>query len=112
MATIVFDREALAKWYAREHLKSDPGLKAVYDLSEGGPDREIRLIEVNDMIVERDEAALEPIEFGVDRGLETEHSLHVLDITPAQWDLLRRGGSELRLPRGWSLDHCREIGRR
>ncbi len=33
---------------------------------------------------------LEPIDFGVDTGAESEHKLFVLDVTPAQWEAIRR----------------------
>jgi hypothetical protein len=66
-------------------------------------EREIRFVVVNSMIGERmDNAPLEAIEFGVDRGSESEHQLLILDLTPGQWDRVQRGA--LALPKGWSLE--------
>ena len=101
MQAVAFNRDALAGWYAREHLQVDPGLRAVYYLRSDAPDREIRLLEVNDLIAERDDDALEPLDFGVDIGSGGEHKLFVLDVTPAQWGRIER--SALPLPPGWSL---------
>jgi hypothetical protein len=102
MQAIQFNRDALAQWYAAEHRKTDPGVSAVYYLRSNAAEREIRLVEVNDLIGERDDGPLEPIDFGVDRGLESAHRLFVLDVTPAQWE--RIGAKQLPLPEGWSLD--------
>jgi hypothetical protein len=46
-----FDRNGMARWYARQHLKTDPGIQVVYYLPEDAPEREIRLLEINDLIV-------------------------------------------------------------
>ena len=97
-----FNRDSMARWYAGRHLKTDPGIRAIYYLPTGAPEREIRFIEINDLIADRDKYPLEPIDFGVDiRGAEG-HVLMVLDITPAQWEKLSK--RELELPKGWSLD--------
>ena len=92
----------MADWYAKEHLKTDPGIVAVYYLPTSAGEREIRLIEVNSLIGDRNDVALEPIDFGVDTGMETAHKLFVLDVTPEQWQRIRT--QELQLPGNWSLD--------
>jgi hypothetical protein len=46
--------------------------------------------------------ALEPVDFGVDTGAESEHKLFVLDVTPSQWDAITR--AKLALPAGWTLE--------
>jgi len=92
----------MAKWYAREHLKTDPGIVAVHYLPTNAGEREIRLIEVNKLIGDRNDAGLEPIDFGVDTGMETAHELFVLDVTPEQWERIR--ARDLELPGNWSLD--------
>jgi hypothetical protein len=104
MATVTFDRDAMAKWYAKQHLLTDPGIQKVYYLQKGAPDREIRFIEINELIAEMNDDALEPIDFGVDMGAESEHKLFVLDVTPTQWDAIRRGA--LALPSGWTLQEA------
>lgn len=105
MATDTFNRDELATWYAGEHQKTDPGIVAVYYLPADSPGRELRLIEVNELIGRRDDSALTPIDFGVATGLDEEHSLLVLDVTPEQWERLRNG--TLSLPAGWSLSDAR-----
>lgn len=102
MPAEVLDTSDLASWYARQHLRTDPGIVAVRYLPANSPEREIRLIEINEMIVERERDPLEPIDFGVDVGEASSHKLMVLDVTPAQWEKIR--SAELDLPEGWSLD--------
>lgn len=101
MPTTQIDRESLARWYATEHLKTDPGVQSVYYLPSGAGEREIRFIEVNTLIAEQTDDALEPIDFGIDIGTENAHKLYVLDVTESQWSRMRSGN--LALPPGWSL---------
>ncbi|MDB2687557.1 hypothetical protein N9Y42_10135 [Mariniblastus sp.] len=84
-----FNREYLAHWYAKEHLKTDPGItKVIYVPNNAGP-REIRLLEVNQLVKDdRSNHQLVPIDFGVDMGQDTEHKLFVVDITPDQWNVV------------------------
>jgi hypothetical protein len=93
----------MARWYAKQHIKTDPGVQAIYYLPTNAPDREIRFIEVNKLLADREDAVLEPIDFGVNTGMESEHKLYVLDVTPPQWDRIRE--LTLPLPNGWSLDN-------
>ncbi len=102
MPAIQFDAESMAQWYAKEHRKTDPGVEAVHYLPQNAGEREIRLVEINNLIGERNDCALEPIDFGIDRGMDTEHTLFVLDVTPGQWQQIQAG--ELPLPGNWSLD--------
>jgi hypothetical protein len=104
-----FNRDEMARWHAKQQFKIDPGARAVYYLPEGAPEREIRLLEVNDEIIERAADSLEPIDFGVDTDSPNKHVLLFLDITPAQWEQLQRG--ELRLPAGWRLDGAKAFAR-
>ena len=105
-----FDRDSLAQWYARQHLKTDPGITAVYYLPTGADERDIRLVEVNTMIGERQDEALAPIDFGVDRGEDTQHSLVILDVTPLQWQKIQAGS--IHLPAGWFLVDVRKLSDR
>lgn len=104
MPATQFDRDALARWYANEHLKTDPGIKAVYYLPTNADEREIRFVEINTLIGDRNDDALEPIDFGVDMGMESAHKLFVLDVTPKQWDRIRN--NELGLPSNWTLENA------
>jgi hypothetical protein len=102
MPAVQFNRNSMAKWYARQHLKTDPGIVSIHFLPKDAGDREIRLIEVNNLMGDRTDDALEPIDFGVDTGTDSAHKLFVLDVTPSQWERIQR--KTLRLPNGWSLD--------
>lgn len=102
MPAIQFDRDAMASWYAQEHLRTDPGIVSIAYLPTNADERVIRLVEVNDLIGDRTDDALEPIDFGVDADMSTEHKLFVLDVTPKQWERIKRG--DLSLPPNWSLE--------
>lgn len=96
-----FNRDSMASWYANSHLQTDPGILEVYFLPENSGEREIRLLEVNELIGDRNDDSLTPIDFGVDAGMETAHRLLVLDVTPDQWRRIASG--ELELPADWAL---------
>jgi len=108
MPATQFNRDSLAQWYAKQHLKTDPGIQSVYYLPSNAPEREIRFIEINELVADRNDDSLEPIDFGVDMGMDTEHRLFVLDVTPSQWDRIRQ--SRLALPNGWSLNDAVSYG--
>lgn len=103
-------RDALARSYANRHLKTDPGIREVYYLPADAPEREIRFVEVNELIANRDQDPLEPIDFGIETNGETAHRLVVLDVTPAQWEKINR--RELPLPQGWTLKDATHILRK
>ena len=102
MPQVQFDRDSLARWYAQQHLQTDPAIRSIYYLPANAPPREIRLVEINDLMPDRNDDALEPIDFGVDRGSDSEHRLFVLDVTPGQWERIAQ--SALPMPHGWSLE--------
>ncbi len=97
-----FNRDELARRYANRHLKTDSGIREVFYLPRGSPEREIRLLEVNDLMVDRQEDPLEPIDFGVNIGGTNAHTLLVCDVTPTQWEKINK--KQVRLPESWSLD--------
>ncbi len=92
----------MADWYAKEHLKTDPGIVSVYYLPKNAGEREIRFIEINKLIGDRNDDALEAIDFGIDTGTDNAHKLFVLDVTPEQWERIQ--AKKLALPADWSLD--------
>lgn len=104
-----FDALSWAQTYADRHLQTDPGIRAVFFLPDGAAEREIRLIEVNELAAIADYEMSEPIEFGVDRGNENEHSVQILDVSPAQWDTINQNPD--RLPQGWSLKDYKPFSR-
>jgi hypothetical protein len=103
----VLDRDALAKWYAHRHLKTDTGVEEIHYLPTNAPPREIRFLEVNKLISETTE--FEPIDFGVDVDGAEGHMLFVLDVTPAQWKAIQK--RQLKLPVGWTLDGSKAFRR-
>jgi hypothetical protein len=110
MAVGTFDRDEMARHYAARHLRTDPGIAAVIYLPGEAPEREIRFVEVNELIADRAQDPVEPIDFGVDVGGPTSHKLMVVDVTPAQWERIDR--KEIPLPSGWSLDGATPFTRR
>ena len=110
MAKAAFNRDQLARQYAFRHFKTDPMIQQIIYLPANAPEREIRLIEINDAIAERKEEPLEPIDFGVDIGRAEGHSLMVLDVTPAQWQKIDK--RKVQLPHGWSLEDATPFKRR
>jgi hypothetical protein len=109
MSQTGFNRDNMARHYAKRHLKTDPGVITIYYLPTGAPEREIRLLEVNELIAERTENPIEPIDFGLDTGTPEAHKLMVADVTPGQWEKV--GKHELALPSGWSLDNATPYAR-
>lgn len=80
----------------------------MYYLPANAGDREIRLLEVNRLLGDRNDEALEPIDFGVDTGQDSAHKLLVLDVTPEQWERIQK--QELALPANWSLESAVHYG--
>lgn len=107
MSAVQFDRDAMARWYAKQHLKTDPGIAAVWYLPKYAGDREIRFLEVNKLLGDRNDNSFEPIDFGVDMGTETAHRLFVLDVTQDQWERIQ--SHSLSLPGNWSLEDAEEF---
>ena len=108
MPATKFNRDSMARWYAEEHLKTDPGIDSVYYLPKNAGDREIRFVEINHLVGDRSDNALEPIDFGVDAGMDSEHRLLVLDVAPEQWERIRK--NKLGLPQNWSLEGAVHFG--
>lgn len=106
-STIEFDRDSMAAWYARQHLNTDPGIKEIWYLPTDAGAREIRLVEINELLADGNDLGMEPIDFGVDTGTESAHRLFVLDVTPEQWERIRSG--TLSLPRVWKLEGARQF---
>ncbi|MFN7732598.1 MAG: hypothetical protein ACK5OB_11895 [Pirellula sp.] len=107
MPAIQFDRDSMAQWYAKEHFKTDPGVQAIFYLPTNAGDREIRFVEINTLIGDRNDDFLEPVKFGIDTGMETEHKLCVLDVTLEQWERIQR--HVLSLPSNWSIERAQQI---
>ncbi len=98
-----FNRDAIAKHYATVHKETDPGVVSIHYLPKNADEREIRLLEVNNMIGDITDAPLVPIDFGMDIGTNNAHQLLIVDVTPDQWERIKT--KELALPDGWVLDN-------
>ncbi len=107
MVTPAFDRDAMARWYATNHLQTDPGLGPIVYLPGNAPDREIRLVEVNRLMPSRTDESIEPLDFGIERGTPNAHLLCIVDVTVDQWERIK--SNSLRLPTDWSLDRAIEF---
>ena len=66
MPVVQFDRDSMARWYATQHLKTDPGIAAVWYLPTYAEERDIRFVEINNLLVNRNDRGLAPIDFGID----------------------------------------------
>ncbi len=92
----------MAAWYANQHFKTDTGVETIYYLPKNSDESEIRFLEVNSMGGETSITRLSPIDYGVDFGIEHQHRLLVVNVTPNQLSLVLNKAT--RLPEGWSLD--------
>lgn len=106
-ATPAFPRDRWARHHAANHYQIDEALVDIYHLPAHASEREIRLLEVNRLIPEFID--LEPIDFGMDREGDAQHSIVILDVTPGQWERIQ--SRELALPQGWSLDDLQHMER-
>ncbi|GEM_PF-5864186 len=79
----------------------------MFDLHHDAPEREIRFVEVNTLLCEPNNDPLEPVDFGIDTGMESAHKLMVLDVTPQQWEQIRQDTSVL--PTGWSVQDMKSF---
>jgi hypothetical protein len=102
MPAAVFNRDAHAKWYAKRHAKLDRGVRRIVFLPDGAGDREIRMLEVNDQLIDQAVSALDPLDLAVESTGPDGHTLYVLDVTPNQWERIVAG--KLALPSTWSLN--------
>jgi hypothetical protein len=95
--------EDVAAWVAKQHFVSDGSVREVWYLPQGAPPKEIRLLELNDLLA-GPSSQTEAIDF----GLEVEGAqfrLMIADITSEQLEEIKRDPS--RLPPGWSLEESR-----
>lgn len=102
VASQPFYPDSWAKVYAESHLRTDPGITYVFYLPTNAAEREIRLLEVNELLAVRESDPIDPIDFGVDTEGTNPHRLLVVDVTPNQWEQIQSGRTQL--PPGWSLD--------
>jgi len=109
--TVQFNRDTLARWNAQPHLKTDFGITEVIYLPYEANDRDIRFFEINEtMLADGKSRQLIPVDFGVDMGTDSEHSLWVLDVSSNQWTAIEKG--KISLPHGWKLQSLQSFKRK
>lgn len=96
-------KEQTAAELARAHFSVEPGILAIYRVVAGSRERDedepIKLLEVNERTPP---AGILPVHFGPDPQAGIHHAAVVIEVTPEEYDRLRKG--ELCLPNDWSLD--------
>ena len=100
----------MARWYAERAYQNRPWGSFGVLFADDAPEREIRFVEVNELIGDRERQRPEPIDFGVDLGMETEHTLLVLDVTPVNGIGSTNRCCDYR--EGWSLENAIQLRRK
>jgi hypothetical protein len=94
-------KESFVEWIVRHHFAIDKGITKILYLPAGAPEKEVRLLEINELASIPENGTVEAFDFmphieGVD------YALVVADVTPKQWDAIMQG--KPLLPKGWRLD--------
>jgi hypothetical protein len=102
------NKEDFSRWIAQQHFDIDKGISRILYLPTGAPEKEVRLLEVNELASIPENAPLEAVDFRPDiDGID--YSLFVVDVTPQQFERVKRG--DIPLPKGWSLEKCVDLPR-
>lgn len=88
---------------AQSHFSVEPDIVAIYRVvaaeREDQPSEPVKLLEVNK---HTPPAGIRPVHFGPDPAVGIHHASVVIEVTPEEYEKVRRG--ELRLPNGWELE--------
>ena len=103
-----FDRDYFAKWHAKRRRESDPEIVRIVYLPKNAPITEIRFIEVKGTSSENTPG--DPINLRLHAERANTHTLHVLSVTPSQWQTIE--ARTATLPVGWLLDGQKELALR
>jgi hypothetical protein len=94
-------KDSFVEWIARHHFAIDKGIKKILYLPTGAPEKEVRLLEVNELANIPENGTVEAFDFMPDiEGVD--YSLFVADVTPKQLDAIIQG--KLLLPKEWRLE--------
>jgi hypothetical protein len=88
---------------AKAHFRVDPRLRRVillYPLNEENPNEPIRLLEVVEGTIE---LGIEPVAFTADPENGIEYPSVIVEVSPAEYELIREGKIDELGARGWSL---------
>jgi hypothetical protein len=99
-------KDSFAEWIARHHFAVDKGLSKILYMPGGAPEKEVRLLEVNELARIPENGTVEAFDF-MPEIAGINYSLIVADVTPGQFDAIMQG--KLLLPKGWRLDACLEF---
>jgi hypothetical protein len=94
-------KDETAQLLADAHFRLDQGITRIFRIverDEGNPERPVKLLEVNPLTPE---VGISPVGMTADAARGVFYSSVVVEISPAEFDQLRRG--ELRLPHGWTV---------
>ncbi len=95
-------REDVARELARKHFEIEDGLERIV-WYPGGPENEIRLLEVNS---DSDSCeSIDPVRFT--RSRDVPYSCVIADVTPSEWKAIESG--ELQLPSEWKSDQAERV---
>jgi hypothetical protein len=100
---ISVSKDDVARRLAKAHYAVEPGMREVYRLvasddQEGDPREPVKLLEVNDRTVAM---GIVPVGFGAHAAGGIAYPSVILEITPEEFDRVRRG--DLPLPHGWRI---------
>jgi hypothetical protein len=99
-------KDAFVQWIVRHHFAVDRGITKILYLPAGAPEKEVRLLEVNELAMIPENETVDAFNFMPD--LEgVDYTLFVADVTPKQFEAIMHGKS--LLPRGWQLKGNQEF---
>jgi hypothetical protein len=99
-------KDSFVPWVVGHHFAIDMGIAKILYLPAGAPEKEVRLLEVNELAAIPENAPVEAFDFMPDiEGVD--YALFVADVTPKQFAAIMQG--QLPLPQGWRLDGYREF---
>jgi hypothetical protein len=94
-------RDSFVQWIVARHFAVDKGIVKILYLPAGAPEKEVRLLEVNELATIPENGTVEAFDFMPDiEGVD--YALFVADVTPRQFAAIMQG--KPLLPRGWRLD--------
>ena len=94
-------RESFVQWIVSHHFAIDKGITKILYLPAGAPEKEVRLLEVNELATIPENGTVQAFDFMPDiEGVD--YTLFVADVTPKQLDAITHG--KLPPPTGWRLD--------
>jgi hypothetical protein len=94
-------KDSFVQWIVSHHFAIDKGITKILHLPAGAPEKEVRLLEVNELATIPENGTVQAFDFMPDiEGID--YTLFVADVTPKQLDAILQG--EPLLPKGWRLE--------